>query len=545
MDTPVDVPTDLPVGKSEIPVESLAPEPSDLQAAQIARFPVPIPPMDRYNQALLENARPPAWRNPTPSGRYNLVVIGSGTAGLVASIGGAGLGGRVAMIEKNLMGGDCLNAGCVPSKAIIRVGKVIGELRRAKALGISIPDGVSVDFGAVMERMRRIRSEISHDDSVARVTKAGVELYFGAARFTGPTTVELEHEGKRQTLEFAKAVIATGSSPRKLTVPGAEEVGYLTNDTLFNLTELPRRLAVIGAGPIGAEMAQTFARFGSEVTLIERATQILGREDADAAKIVQDAFVRDGIELVFGAEVSGLRRSPTGKVIEYLQRGVKHDLEVDELLVSIGRTPNVKSLNLPAAQVETSERGLQLDDYMCTTNPNVYAAGDVGFRYQFTHAADATARIVLQNALFPGPKRKASELTIPWTTYTDPEVAHTGLYAHQAEAQGIKVKTFVQPLTAVNRARTDGEDEGFFKIHVKAGSDEILGATIVAGHAGDMISEITTAIVGGMGLGKMTQVIHPYPTQSEGIKKIADQYNRTRLTPVVKLVLDQWMGWRR
>jgi pyruvate/2-oxoglutarate dehydrogenase complex dihydrolipoamide dehydrogenase (E3) component len=529
---PVNTPTSTPVA---------APAPPQA----LARFPVAVPPMDRYNQALLENARPPAWRNPTPSGRYNLVVIGSGTAGLVASIGGAGLGGKVALIERHLMGGDCLNAGCVPSKAIIRAAKLVGELRRAEALGISIPAGVEVDFGAVMERMRRIRAEISHDDSVARVTNAGVELYFGTARFVGPNTIELEHEGARQTLEFAKAVIASGSSPRKLSVPGAEEVGYLTNETLFQLTELPRRLAVIGAGPIGSEMAQTFARLGSEVTLLERSTQILGREDVDAAKIVQAAFVRDGIELVFEAEVSGLRQGATGKVMEYSQNGETHTLEVDEVLVSIGRVPNVTSLNLEAAEVAYSERGVQVDDTLRTTNPHVYAAGDVGFRYQFTHAADATARIVLQNALFPGPKRKASDLIMPWTTYTDPEVAHTGLYAHQAEAQGIRVQTFFQPLAEVDRARTDGEDEGFIKLHVKAGSDKILGATIVAAHAGEMISEITTAMVGGMGLGKMVGVIHPYPTQTEGIRKIANQYNRSRLSPLVKRVLEVWMGWRR
>ncbi len=514
-------------------------------ASEAAGYPVEVQPMDRYNQALLDNARPIGWRNPTPDGRYNLVAIGSGTAGLVASIGGAGLGARVALVEKHLMGGDCLNTGCVPSKSIIRAAKAVGEIRRAGELGVHVPDGVSVDFGAVMARMRAIRAGISHDDSVQRVTGTGVALYFGAARFTGPDTVEVDHDGERVTLRFAKAVIATGSRPKRLDVPGAAETGYLTNETIFELTELPPRLAVIGGGPIGAEMAQTFARLGSAVTVIERNGQLLNREDADAAAIVQGAFAADGIGLIFQAEVTGLRRTATGKVVEYQVTGQPGELEVDEVLVSIGRAPTVQGLGLEAAGVAFSDKGVSVDATLRTSNPNIYAAGDVASRYQFTHVADATARIVLQNALFPGPKRKAGDLIVPWVTYTDPEVAHVGLYAQEAEAKGNKVQSFVQPLDHVDRARADGETAGFVKIHVKAGSDQILGATIVASHAGEMIGEITTAMVAGVGLKTLATVIHPYPTQAEAIRKIADQYNRTRLTPFVKRALQTWMSWRR
>lgn len=508
-------------------------------------YPVQVAPMDRYNRALLDNTRPGGWRNPAAAERYNLVVIGSGTAGLVSAIGGAGLGARVALIEKHLMGGDCLNTGCVPSKSIIRAAKAVGEVRRASALGVQAPDGVTVDFGAVMARMREIRAGISHDDSVQRVTGAGVDLFFGAARFTGPETVEVDHHGERQTLRFAKAVIATGSRPQTLDAPGAAEVGYLTNETLFELTTLPRRLAVIGGGPIGAEMAQTFARLGAQVTLIERNGQLLNREDADAACIVQDAFVEDGIRLRFGATIKAVSRTATGKRLEFECAGQAEQVEVDEILVSIGRAPTVQGLGLEAAGVAYSDKGVSVDETMRTTHPHIYAAGDVAIRYQFTHVADATARIVLQNALFPGPKRKASDLIVPWVTYTDPEVAHVGLYAHEAEARGLKVQSFTQPLTHVDRARADGETAGFVRIHVKAGSDRILGATIVATHAGEMISELTTAMVAGVGLKTLATVIHPYPTQAEAIRKIADQYNRTRLSPAVKRVLRTWMGWRR
>jgi pyruvate/2-oxoglutarate dehydrogenase complex dihydrolipoamide dehydrogenase (E3) component len=521
-------------------------QPPDLVDPKAIRtYPVQVLPMDRHNQALLDNARPQQWTNPKPAGRYNLVVIGSGTAGLVSAIGGAGLGAKVAMVEKRMMGGDCLNAGCVPSKAIIRAAKAIGEIRRAHELGIQVPADVSVDFGAVMERMRRIRSEISHDDSVGRVTGAGVDLFFGTGRFTGHDTVEVESSEGRITLEFAKAVIATGSAPRHLAVPGAEEVGHLTNETLFQLTELPRRLAVVGAGPIGSEMAQTFARLGSEVTLLERGLRILPRDDEDAARIVQDAFVRDGISLIFGAEIQSLHRAATGKVIDFTLDGALRSLEVDEILVAVGRMPAVQDLGLEAAGVTADARGVVVDDTMQTSNPNIYAAGDVGFRYQFTHTADATARIMLQNALFPGPKRRASDLVVPWTTFTDPEVAHVGLSQDEAAATGIALQTFEQPLTHVDRARTDGETAGFVKIHVKQGTDQILGATIVATHAGEMISEITTAIVGGVGLKTIANIIHPYPTQADAIKKIGDQYNRSRLTPAVKRFFTTWMSWRR
>jgi pyruvate/2-oxoglutarate dehydrogenase complex dihydrolipoamide dehydrogenase (E3) component len=504
-----------------------------------------IHPLDGHNRKLLANVHPADRRNPTASGRYNLVVVGAGTAGLIGALGAAGLGGRVALIERHLLGGDCLNWGCVPSKSIIRSARTIAELRRATEMGIGVPDGIEIDFGAIMTRMRSLRAEISDDDSIQRLTRDGVEVFLGEARFSGPDTVEVFDGQERQILHFAKALIATGGRARTLPVPGLTEAGYLTNETLFQLTALPRRLAVIGGGPIGAEMAQAFARFGSQVTMFIKDDHFLPREDRDAAAIVQRVFEREGVQLICDASLEEVPQEGGARILHYTLDGRPATLAVDAILVSIGRTPNVEGLNLAAANVEYTAKGVVVDDTLRTTNPKIYAAGDVVLSYQFPHMADASARIVLQNALFPGPKKKLSDLVVPWTTFTDPEVAHVGMYAHEAAAAGIKIETFTKSLAEVDRSRTDSETEGFVKIHVKQGTDRMVGATIVATQAGEMLNEITLAMVAGIGLKTLATVIHAYPTQSEAIKKVADGYNRTRLTPRIKQLFGAWLRWAR
>lgn len=502
---------------------------------------VEVHPSDAHNQTLLSNVHPSGWVNPQPTGRYNLVVIGAGTAGLVTAAGAAGLGAKVALIERHLMGGDCLNVGCVPSKALIRASRTAAEARRAGEFGVSVPDGVSVDFPAVMERMRRLRAGISRHDSARRFTELGVDVFLGEGRFVDHGTIRV---GER-TLRFKKAVIATGGRAADLPIPGLTESGYLTNETVFSLTELPARLAVIGAGPIGCEMAQAFARFGAHVTHFETAQQILTREDRDAAEIIQRALVADGVELMTSSNIKEIKSNGSEKTIAFEREGAWRECVVDEILIGVGRAPNVEGLNLEAAGVDYDSRsGVRVDDRLRTTNANVFAAGDICFPYKFTHTADFQARIVIRNALFFG-RAKASSLTIPWCTYTDPEIAHVGMYAHQAENAGVEIQTFVQPLDEVDRAVLDGEDEGFVKIHLKAGSDKILGATIVAAHAGEMISEISLAMAAGVGLKKIAETIHPYPTQAEAIRKIGDQYNRTRLTPLVQSLFTTWLSWTR
>jgi len=497
-------------------------------------------PKDEHNATLISHVRPPDWKNPDPAPRYNLVVVGAGTAGLVSAAGAAGLGARVALVEKHLLGGDCLNVGCVPSKCVIRSSRVIEEVRMAPELSVHVPDGTKADFPAVMERMRRLRARISQHDSVRRFQQLGVDVFLGEGHFTGRDTIEVD--GK--TLRFSKAVIATGARAAAPPIPGLAEAGYLTNETVFSLTERPGRLAVIGAGPIGSEMSQAFRRLGSEVWILEAQSHILTREDPDAAEIVQRVFVRDGVNLVLGCTILKVESRGAEKIIQFEGNGACSDLPVDEILVGVGRAPNVEGLNLEAAGVAYGNHGVQVNDFLQTTNSRIYAAGDISLPFKFTHTADATARIVIQNALFAG-RKKWSSLIIPWCTYTDPEIAHVGMYERDAVKNGIPIETFVRPLRDVDRAIADGEEEGFVKIHVKKGTDQILGATIVARHAGEMISEITLAMVGKIGLKTISNVIHPYPTQAEAIRQVADAYNRTRLTPGVKNLFTRWFGWTR
>jgi pyruvate/2-oxoglutarate dehydrogenase complex dihydrolipoamide dehydrogenase (E3) component len=498
--------------------------------------------MDEYNQKLVSYLHPPDWVNPQPASRYNLVVIGAGPAGLIVAAGAAGLGAKVALIEKHLMGGDCLNVGCVPSKALIRSSRTVGDIWETSKFGVNVPNGTEVDFSAVMERMRRIRAGISDVDSVQRYQdKLGVDVFLGSGRFTGNSTIEVAG----QTLQFKKAVIATGARARQPQIPGLQATGYLTNETVFNLTERPQRLAIIGAGAIGCELAQAFRRLGSEVVLLHKNAHILDKEDVDAAEIVQQAFVREGIQLVLESKIERVEQTNVGKVIYYQWQGQEASVTVDEIIVSAGRSPNVEGLNLESVGVEyDTQTGVFVNDNLQTTNPRIYAAGDICMKHKFTHAADFAARMVIQNTLFFG-RKKLSALTIPWCTYTSPEIARVGVSEAEAEAKGIDIDTFLIPFSQVDRAIIDGEDEGFVKIHVKKGSDKILGATIVARHAGDMISEITLAMVNNIGLGKIASVIHPYPTQADAIRKAGDAYNRTRLTPFVKNLFNKWLAWTR
>ena len=493
------------------------------------------------NQQLSENVHPAGWVNPTPAGCYNLVVIGAGTAGLICAAGAAGLGAKVALIERNLMGGDCLNTGCVPSKALIRAARAVHDARTASASGVLGGDSVGFDFAAAMERMRRLRADISQHDSARRFrNELGVDVFIGDARFVAPDWVEVA--GTR--LKFKKAAICSGARAAAPPIPGLPETGYLTNETIFSLTELPPRLAIIGAGPIGCELAQTFSRFGSKVTLIDLSPTILGREDHDAAKILQNSFIREGIDLQLGAKILKVEKQDTSRVVHLERDGQQIQIAADQILVGVGRTPNTEGLELQTAGVAFDTNGVKVNDRLQTTNANIYAAGDICSAYKFTHLADAQARILLANALFKG-QQKVSKLVIPWCTYTDPEIAHVGIYEQDATAQGISVTTLTIPLTQIDRAVLDGETEGFARVYLRKESDTILGATIVARHAGEMINEFSLAITNKLGLGAIARTIHPYPTQAEAIKKLADTYNRTRLTPFVKRLLSGWLAWQR
>ena len=508
--------------------------------ASMKNYPL-INPQDVHNQILINNVHPAAWRNPEPAPRYNLVVIGAGTAGLVAAAGAAGLGAKVALIERHLMGGDCLNTGCVPSKGIIRASRAAYEVKTAREFGVNCAN-TSVDFSTAMERMRRIRAGISAHDSFERFSKEfGIDVFLGSGTFTGPNIIDVE--GKK--IRFKKAAICTGARAAAPPIPGIEETGYLTNENVFWLTELPKRLLVIGGGPIGCELSQAFARMGSEVTVIETAGHLLVREDPDAAEIIQKSMLRDGVKLALSAKILKAEKRGADKVITIEQGGNTVDLAGDAILVGVGRLPNVNGLGLEAAGVAYDPRiGVKVNDLLQTSNPRVYAAGDICSPYKFTHTADALARIVIANALFKS-RQKASSLVIPWCTYTDPEVAHVGMYEKDARDEGIDVLTLTVQLSNVDRALLDGEVDGFARVHLKKGGDKILGATIVARHAGEMINELSLAITAGLGLSAIGKTIHPYPTQAEAIKRLADAYNKTRLTPFVKKLFTAWLKWQR
>jgi pyruvate/2-oxoglutarate dehydrogenase complex dihydrolipoamide dehydrogenase (E3) component len=480
-----------------------------------------LAPPDEPDRELIANAFPADWKNPTPQGRYNLVVLGGGTAGLVCAAGAAGLGARVALVEKHRLGGDCLNTGCVPSKALLRSARAAADARRCAEFGVRCGP-VEADWTAVRDRMRRLRAGISRHDSAARFRSLGIDVYLGGGRFTGPDSVEVGG----QTLTFSKAVIATGGRPAPPNVPGLDPTRVVTSESVWDLAELPRRLVVLGGGPMGCELAQAFCRLGSEVHLVHRGPSLLPREEPEVGQLLAEAFRREGIRLHLSA-ADDLAASLGGDVV----------------LASVGRRPNAEGLHLEAAGVQCDGEGVKVDDFLRTTNRRVFAAGDVCSAFKFTHAADAMARVVVRNALFFG-RERVSRLVIPWCTYTDPEVGHVGLTLRQAAEQHVAVQTFRVPLGQVDRAVLDGETEGFAVAHVRRGTGRLVGATVVARNAGDILGELTLAVTANLGLGGFSRTVHAYPTQGEVLKKLGDAYQRSRLTPGVAAVL-RWLLVRR
>ena len=480
---------------------------------------------------------PPTHRNPVPAARYNLVVIGAGTAGLVCAAGAAALGAKVALIERRALGGDCLNVGCVPSKALIRAAHAAHAVGAAARFGVHARID-RIDFAAVMARVRAVRQAISANDSVARFQSLGVDVFLGDARFVGRGAVAVGDA----TLHFARAVIATGGRPALPDIAGLTGANPLTNETVFELEAQPARLLVIGGGPIGCELAQAFQRLGTRVTLVQRAQTLLGRETPGDAAIVQDALESDGVLVRTRTRV--LRVAPVPGLDGYRADLADDDggadacstVQVDRILVAAGRVPNVEGLGLEHAGVAWTPKGVTVDAYLRTSNKAVFAAGDVCLPQQFTHAADASARAVIQNALFFGRKR-VPIAAIPRCTFTDPEVAHVG------ETAGSGIDTFHVAWTDVDRARTDDEHVGGVRVHARDG--RIVGGTVVGRHAGDLIGEIAVLTARRVSLGALAGIVHPYPTRAEAIRKTADLFNRSRLTPTARALFDSWLAWRR
>lgn len=500
---------------------------------------IEVSPADEFNKKLVENAHPPDWINPKPAGRYNLVVVGAGTAGLVAAAGAAILGARVALIERHLTGGDCLNYGCVPSKALIRAARAAYAVTEAHEFGIEA-SAPTVEFADVMRRVRRVRAEIAPNDSVQRFSRLGVDVFLGHGHFTGKHSLEVE--GRR--LDFRKAIIATGARAAVPHIPGLAEASYLTNETVFSLTALPRRLIVIGGGPIGCELAQAFARLGSLVSLVSDVPRLLPKEDPDAAALLEQQFRREGIELILGAKVERAEKSAVGKILVVNREQKKETIVGDEILLAAGRIPNVEGLDLEAAGVKYDDKGVTVDGHLRTSNKSIFAAGDIGSHFHFTHAAEALGRIALQNALFFGRKR-ASDLVIPWCTYTSPEIAHVGLNLEGVSKSGIEAETFNLPFADNDRGVVDNDTQGFARAHVRKKDGRLLGATLVSRHAGESIGELVMAIQHKMKIGDLSAIIHPYPTEAEIIKRLGDASQRGRLKPWMKRTLVKIFRWRR
>jgi pyruvate/2-oxoglutarate dehydrogenase complex dihydrolipoamide dehydrogenase (E3) component len=462
---------------------------------------------------------------------YNLVVIGAGTAGLVTAAGTAGLGGRVALIERNLMGGDCLNFGCVPSKALISSGRLIERIRESEKWGLDRQEPQFV-FEKVFERMRTRRAKIAPNDSQERFESLGVDVFRSEARFISPHEVEVNG----QKLRAKNFLIATGSRAVIPKIEGIEDVPYFTNETIFDeLKEKPESMIVLGGGPMGCELGQALGRLGVKIDIVQKGTKLLPREDRDVAEFIQTRFAAEGIRVRLNATVRRVSRRD-GKIV--LEFDKNDPIAADAILVAAGRTPNLRALNLEAAGVDYDEHGVNVNAYLQTSQPHIYAAGDITNQLKFTHTADFTARIVVRNILMPLQflRQKVDWSVVPWCTYTDPEVAHVGLGEKEAQQKNVDYDLFVVPLEHIDRAVVESEESGFAKILTAKGSDKILGATIVAPHAGDLLHEFVLAMKAGIGLGTIASTIHAYPTFAELARKAADKYNKTRLTPRAKQI---------
>ncbi len=477
-------------------------------------------PGEDFDHAWRRLVFPAGYRNPTPKSRYDLVVIGAGPAGLVTSIAAAGLGARVALIEPHAMGGDCLNVGCVPSKALLA--------------GASAGLGFDVAFA----RMRAIRATIARHDSVERYTGAGVDTFLGAASFEDPHRVRVDGS----ILQTCKTVIATGARAAVPPVPGLRELPALTNESVFDLKSQPRRLAILGAGPIGCEMAQAFARLGTAVDLIEMQPRVLSADPDEAAARVAAALESDGVRLHLAARVLAADRTPGGVRLEL---DGSAPIETDAVLAAAGRQRNVEGLGLERAGVRFDPKaGVAVDSRLRTSHPDIFAAGDVCSPHQFTHSADAQARIVVRNSLFLG--RARGDVLIPaWCTYTRPEVAHAGASRVDLDRAGTPYDRYRCDFGDLDRGKTDDGADGFAEVLTARGSDRVIGATIVGKDAGEQIAPILVMMSADIGLGALGSLVLPYPTRSEYLRRIADAWNRKRLTPRTQRLLGWWLAWSR
>lgn len=477
---------------------------------------------DQFSEKLNQDVFPSNWKNPQSAQAYDLLVVGGGPGGMTAATIARSMNAKVALVEKEHLGGECLNAGCIPSKAFIRCSRLAADIRHASEFGIDVPEEWKVNFDAVMQRVHRMQSVISPHDSAAHFQNLGVDVFFGKGCFISQNQLEVAN----QTLTFKKAIVATGTQPIPFRIPGIEPSDYFTNQNIFMISSLPRRLAVIGGGPISCELAQAFCRLGSQVTLITRGKNLLPKDDILATERLREVLEKEGMNVIVETQVQRIEKRGAEKIL-YLDRN-HESIIADAILVGIGRIPAVEELGLEAAHVSYDlKKGIAVDDYLQTSHPNIYAVGDVVSRYKFTHISKELAKIAVLNAL-NGNHIKGNSLIVPWCTYTDPEVAHTGLTEQDAQDKGVAVESILVELADIDRAILDGETIGFAKLLVKANTDQIVGATIMARHGGEMISEISVAIATEKGLIDLAKTIHPFPTQSQILRTAAETLIKQR-----------------
>ena len=481
---------------------------------------------------------------------YDLIVIGGGAAGLTAAGLGVTVGAKTLLVEADRLGGDCTWTGCVPSKTLLKAAKVAQEIRTAGKFGLT-DQPVDINFRNVLEHVRRVRDEIYEDaDAPPNLERLGIEVVSACAAFVDKHTIRLSASPASsggdapddRTVSGRYFVIATGAKPFVPPIPGLDSVRYLTNETLFELTEQPRSLAIIGGGPIGCEMAQSFARLGTEVTVIDQADRVLTNDDPDLARVVQNALSRDGVEFVLGAEVKSAENG-TGVRLNLERDGSSLSVSADALLVATGRRANYDSLNLEAAGVETGKQGITVDDRCRTNIRHIFAVGDVTGRYQFTHMSEHMAKVAATNALLKLPM-KIDKRNVPWVTYTDPELAHVGRTVDELRKAGTRFRTYTLPFSKIDRAVTEGCGEGIVKVHARERDGKIYGVDIVGARAGDLIGECALAMRNGVSLRKLSDTIHPYPTYALGVRRAADQWYVRKQSPTLVKWIKRIFGYR-
>jgi len=485
------------------------------------------------------------WRRPRRFDR-NLIVIGAGSAGLVSAYIAAAVRAKVTLVEKDRMGGDCLNTGCVPSKALLKSARVAAQMRRAREFGIE-GEVAGVNFAQVMARVQRVVKSVAPHDSVERYVALGVECLRGEARITSPWSVEVKQDGETRALTARAMVIATGARPFLPAIPGIEGIEVLTSDNVWELRELPRRLVVLGGGPVGCELAQAFARFGAEVTVVEKLPRLLPREDPEASAAVEERFAAEGLRVLTGREAAAIHVDQGRKRLVAREAGGETTVEFDALLCALGRSPNTAGYGLEELGIPVTKSGaIVTDDYLRTAYPNIYACGDVAGPYLFTHAASHQAWYAAVNALFGWLRRfRVDYSAMPWATFTEPEVARVGLNETEAKSRGIPHEVTVYRLEELDRAIAEDEAHGFVKVLTVPGRDRILGATIVGEHAGELIAELVLAMRHGLGLDKILGTIHVYPTLAEASKYAAGTWKRAHAPDRLLRIVERLHAWRR